>query len=220
MADSDRRYVEQDWAESNPSGVVAPDTGTQTAGYGAVKPPYQEHNWLFQLMTNMLQYMEQNGIIPWKLEVNYSLKSLTFGSDGVVYQSQVENNQGTDPTTDSGANWLPWLETTDNPFNAYTVEGGGTALATTTYDAGSSKAQDGYTTLPNGLMLQWGRETLSSQEYTINFPTSFTVSPYIIVGTKRGANAQGNMAVETQSTTSFSGNTSGTGTYDWIAIGR
>ncbi len=36
----------------------------------------------------------------------YAADDLSFGSDGLIYQSQVGSNLGNDPTTDDGTNWL------------------------------------------------------------------------------------------------------------------
>lgn len=105
MADSTRRTVEQDWAADNPGGVTAPSTTTQQNGYGAVKPPYQEHNWLFQLMTNMLGNAEQHGTMEWRSTTEYAQWGWTWGSDGLLYQSQVAANLNNDPVSDDGTNW-------------------------------------------------------------------------------------------------------------------
>jgi hypothetical protein len=119
MADGTRRTVAQNWAANNPSGVDAPDSSTQLNGYAAVKPPYQEHNWLFQLATSMLQSAERKGFMEWLSTTTYAQYGLTFGSDGVIYQSQIASNSGNDPVSDDGTNWKPWLQTTSNPFMKY-----------------------------------------------------------------------------------------------------
>lgn len=103
-----RETVETIWAENNPSGVVAPSSGTQENGYGAVKPPFQEHNWVFQKCFDMLQNAEQLGIMEWSTDTEYPQYGLATGSDGEVYKSQIAANQGNDPTVDSGTNWLAW----------------------------------------------------------------------------------------------------------------
>lgn len=95
----------------------------------------------------------------------------------------------------------------------------------------SSLGTNGYLTLSNGLMLQWGVYTTSGTEgsYAISFPTSFPTACYTAVATIKGnSNVNTDMWVQVNSvsTTTLnvqyqspsSGNT-GYGVY-WIAIGN
>lgn len=104
-----RKTITTEWAgTAAPSEIVEPLLAKQNAGWTAEKPPYQNFNWAWQIFTNMLQNAEQNGIMEWSADTTFSQYGLSMGADGKVYQSRVAANQGNDPTTDTGANWLEW----------------------------------------------------------------------------------------------------------------
>lgn len=129
MADGTRKSVTVEWANANPAGVKEPSIGRQNSGYGQVIPPVQEHNYLFQLMTNMLQNAEQNGIMEWRSTTSYKLGGLTLASNGAICQSLVDANQGNDPATDVSGNWIAIVDKfkTDTQYVALT--GGTHALS-------------------------------------------------------------------------------------------
>ena len=86
-----------------------------------------------------------------------------------------------------------------------------------------SFAQNGYQTLPNGLMIQWGRSSLDgASNDTLTWPTSFTTACYTCVGVRANvANATQNITLGTPGTSSWTGiDTGASGTYFWIAIGK
>ena len=66
------------------------------------------------------------------------------------------------------------------------------------YLRGNSKNTNGYTRLPNGLIMQWGKwvktatETSSSYTYTINFPTSFPNACLMVVPYASAFSTKGN----------------------------
>ena len=100
-----RKTIETVWAADNPSAIEEPSTSKQQEGYSAEKPPYQYHNWKFNQYSSMLQDAEKNGVMSWLTDTSYNQGGLCLGSDGIVYQSQIDSNQGNDPTTDGGTNW-------------------------------------------------------------------------------------------------------------------
>lgn len=183
-----RKTISAEWANSAaPSEIVAPSGTKQNNGWTAEKPPYQNFNWAWQIFTNMLQNSEQNGIMEWSTDTTYPQYGLTLGSDGKVYQSQLASNQGNDPTTDGGTNWLEWI--------ANGVE----------YSAGTS----GYLKLPTwlgGFIIQWGQKAAVAQDSdtSVTFPTPFTSAVYVVIPNVLWNNTDraGEMPhVRTQSTT-------------------
>ena len=87
-----------------------------------------------------------------------------------------------------------------------------------------SFTQNGYQTLPNGLMIQWGQRNTTSQTGSITFPTTFTTACWMVQVTSNYTLDKFGSTVTGKSTTSFNyrvgGNyVSGTDLY-WIAIGK
>lgn len=88
-----------------------------------------------------------------------------------------------------------------------------------------SKSANGYFKLGNGMIIQWGRTTdTTNQTKTITFPVAFTSTNYSITATANNQNISysydGVTGITDRTTTSckvFSWY--GTRTYDWIAIG-
>lgn len=67
---------------------------------------------------------------------------------------------------------------------------------------GQSITQNGYYKMPNGLIIQWGLETIANTTSTITLPISFTsTSTYMAVATMRG-NSSGYVSVDTTSSAS------------------
>ena len=88
--------------------------------------------------------------------------------------------------------------------------------------AASSLANDGYVKLSNGLIIQWGRDTLTaSGGQSITWPIAFVSTPFISFGVEvSDANANANITGGTRSATGWTGiDTASAGTYHWIAIG-
>ena len=86
-----------------------------------------------------------------------------------------------------------------------------------------SLVQDGYITLSNGVIIQWGRKSLTSGSgQTLTWNTPFTTACYMALGVLSGsANANSNIAGGTLGTSSWTSiDTGATGTYHWIAIGK
>ena len=105
-----------------------------------------------------------------------------------------------------------------------------TSLATTAFAYGTlSAASSGYTQLPNGLILQWGVVTASSQGQNVNFPTSFASAVYVIVGQAYSNSGSYNHFFDTAGVTTGSfqlEDHTGSGSFisgtqwGWIAIGK
>jgi hypothetical protein len=88
--------------------------------------------------------------------------------------------------------------------------------------AAESLSNDGYIEFSNGLIIQWGRETLSaiSGQFII-WPKAFVSTPFISFGVEiSDADATANITGGTRSASGWTGiNTASAGTYHWIAIG-
>jgi hypothetical protein len=101
-------YIEKVWGSENPANVFAPDLTKQGNGYGAVKPPHQEFNYIENRNTGMLLNAEQHGIMEWNENTLFPLGGLSKGSDGTVYRSRIPGNAGFDPVGDV-VRWEDWL---------------------------------------------------------------------------------------------------------------
>jgi len=80
----------------------------------------------------------------------------------------------------------------------------------------------GYVELSNGLVIQWGRESLTSNNsQSITWPKAFNSTPFISFGVEvSNADANANISGGSPSATGWTNiNPSAAGTYHWIAIG-
>lgn len=102
-----RRHIQTPWASSGDTGT-APLEAAQAAGWTATEPPFQLFNWLQNLITEMLEHIEQNGIADWSTDTAYVEGAFAIGSDRLLYRA-VQANTGVNPTTDGGANWALFL---------------------------------------------------------------------------------------------------------------
>lgn len=88
-----------------------------------------------------------------------------------------------------------------------------------------SKAADGYITLPGGILMQWGSEsvTLSGNAATISFPGTFSGFYTLVVSNGAAPTSQHDVIITGQNTTEFVINVpdQATGTYvvNYFAIG-
>ena len=80
-----------------------------------------------------------------------------------------------------------------------------------------SKSQNGYYKLGNGLIIQWGTNSVAYSSNTINLPTAFTSTNYIALAIP--ANITNGYGVTGRATTSFTFNATASTTIDWVAVG-
>lgn len=92
------------------------------------------------------------------------------------------------------------------------------SIVTTT---GITKDSNGYVKLGNGIIIQWGSETVSSTNYSVTLPTAFSSTNYKVVVSKfESADASTGFGTQTYTTTKFNIKASTTGKkVTWIAIG-
>lgn len=97
------------WAAGAPGGnVVDPDVTTPgkfDAGWVAEVPPFEHFNYLQKTFSQGLAHNNEQGINLWDADTVYPINGLTKGSDGEIYFAVIENN-GNDPTSDDGTNWI------------------------------------------------------------------------------------------------------------------
>ena len=121
------------------------------------------------------------------------------GAAGILVNS---DSLGTDDT--KGA--------TQGNIKAY-VDGGG-GFAPTSYTGGET------TTFPNGLIIKFGEQVISSSGGSVTFGTAFPNACISVQGTRIAADSSNNMGVTSFSTTQIACNPISTGTYTWLAIGH
>lgn len=102
-----RRHVEAQWASAGDTGT-APSVAAQEAGWTATEPPFQLFNWLQNLITEMLEHIEVQGIPQWDAATAYVVGALAMGSNRIVYRAVIANTNE-DPITDDGTNWAPFV---------------------------------------------------------------------------------------------------------------
>jgi len=99
------------WASGAPgANIEDPDTtspGKFAAGWTAEIPPFENFNFLQQLFTQGLAYVNENGLGEWDTDTTYPIKGIVRGSDGNYYEALVEQN-GNDPISDI-VNWKLWF---------------------------------------------------------------------------------------------------------------
>ncbi len=108
------------WAAGAPgANVVDPDTTTPGKfddGWDAEIPPFEHFNFLQQLFTQGLGYLNEQGIGEWDTDTEYSIDSIAKGSNGGIYRSLTDTNTGNDPITDF-VNWVPALYGENGLYN-------------------------------------------------------------------------------------------------------
>ena len=108
---------------------------------------------------------------------------VTFNTSPSGYHKVIHFvTQGSDPGTVAGIGqtYTKTVSGDEYPFFK-------TGLGTVYQLAGnaSSLATNGYTTLPNGLILQWGRKLSPGQTGTVNFPIAFPTACFSVTITQR-----------------------------------
>lgn len=92
----------------------------------------------------------------------------------------------------------------------------------TTYAADFAKGinSNGYQKLPSGLIIQWGRVSVGADASNVTFPLAFPSNCFSLVSDRYGlADNTADLGVLSYSSTGFSCNPNGAGTWSYIAIG-
>lgn len=99
------------WAAGSPGNVVDPDVtpggGKFNAGWVAEKPSFKNMNFLQQLFSQGLAYINEQGLGVWDTNTTYPVGGIAKGSDGNSYVAVLEQ-AGNDPVSDDGTNWVLW----------------------------------------------------------------------------------------------------------------
>lgn len=103
------------WASAAPGGNVEdPDVtspGKFSDGWTAEIPPFENFNFLQQLFTQGLAYINENGIGEWDTDTTYPINGVVRANDSKFYIS-IQKQNGNNPVSDDGTNWQLW-------FNSY-----------------------------------------------------------------------------------------------------
>jgi len=102
---------------------------------------------------------------------------------------------------------------TQQSIKAY-VDGSSTNGFTPTYYNGGESV-----TFPNGLIMKWGVDVISSSGGTVTFEQAFPNACINVMGVESGADQNGGFGLTAFSASSFSVNPSSPGTWHWQAIG-
>lgn len=177
------------WAE-NPEQFEQPSNPTWDLGWegGADKDPPEAkwQNWWQNRVDNALQNIERGGAMEWLSTAPYLKWAKARGSDGNNYQA-VQANIGIDPVTDDGANWI--IDRTPSPL-------------------GYSLTQNGYYSLPGGLIVQWFQHDpgvlANNESFSVVFPTIFpTACLQVFIGGTSGDQQGSVESTEGMDVTSF-----------------
>lgn len=150
------------WAnDPDPAQFEEPPSTTFETGWegGADKDPPQAkwENWWHNRVDEGLQDVERDGAMEWHSDTPYTTNAKARGSDGNNYTA-IQDNTGFDPVLDDGTNW---------------------ARDRVPSSLGFDLSQNGYYSLPGGLIVQWcsalvtvGPDVGDFVDVTISLPLS------------------------------------------------
>lgn len=193
---------------SQPDGSVSytdgftPDYSLDQATNPSAKDvPRGKTNGLFKAITEALRQLQTTSVPSFittaandGVPYSYALGVRVQWTDGLIYQSRVDNNTS-DPTDTT--KWAAVTDSVSIPDASTTVKGilelataaeaiGGTDNARAVTSAGlagfKNLATNGYMTFPGGLILQWGEYTGTTNQPTITFPISFPTKVLYVDG--------------------------------------
>lgn len=144
--------------------IIKPTDNKIQSGWQVEVPPRQWFNWIDNRQDKAIGHINQYGICLWDGNTQYQGgMSLTMGSDGKVYKAKVTNT-AQNPVTDT--------------FNIYWEVAIGA----------STDSSDNYTTLPGGVIMQWGETTGTDENgfETVVFPKPLQVGVLSFTATHFG----------------------------------
>jgi len=153
------------------------------------------------------------------LNIGSSGQALKVSSSGIPEWGEVSDEKVKADASDSTAGYL------SDKVDDETIEVDSSSKKLKVKNKGSDLSEDGYFKFPNGLIIQWGYETVDSDTKTISFPIEFPNACLNVSLTNRKDGDTGGVdythcLTGTPTTTSFtiSSYSSHTGVY-WMAIG-
>lgn len=207
-------------------------------GSGGVPPDGRDFNGILYEVTGWERWIQAGGPIVYDATFSAAIGGYPAGAvlstnpAGGLWLSTADNNV-TNPDA-AGAGWEPLVPLPAD--NADTIAGVSTSLFVTPaglaafgahLPAGASLLQNGYYTLPGGLIVQWGRFNITGvANLVVSFPTAFPTACFSVVASGgNSTTAQDNpVSVTTGSISSsqFSVRyaTSGTIQAEFIAFGN
>ena len=139
--------------------------------------------------------IHKNGIAPWNSTLEYPAGAISV-LNGKLYQAKTQNTNKN--PSENKEEWRvlaseEWCEQTflnkDEKIDAYTKQKSDDKFTQFSHFL-SSNAQNGYTKLPNGLIIQWGVDTNVSQGENIKptlFPIAFPTACFAMTVAHYGA---------------------------------
>lgn len=93
--------------------IVQPSNSFISAGWqsSSTPPSRQYFNWVLNYSSNGIAYLIRRGISDWDTAETYIGDDIVQGSDGLMYQAQINPNIGHDPTTSPTAWSTPQTKT-------------------------------------------------------------------------------------------------------------
>ncbi|WP_459844286.1 gp53-like domain-containing protein [Campylobacter concisus] len=147
-------------------------------------PPMEYFNAAFNRVDKSIAYQLQRGVAEWDKDLEYPIGAVV-SLNGIIYVAKSQNTNKT--PNENKEIWRvlaseEWCEQTflnkDEKIDAYTKQESDDKFTQFSHFL-SSNAQNGYTKLPNGLIIQWGVDTQVPQGdntkmtfFPIVFPTA------------------------------------------------
>nr|DAT76803.1 MAG TPA: Baseplate wedge protein [Caudoviricetes sp.] len=164
------------------SGVINDDTKGLISTYSS-KKIVDLLNEAKGVIDKKFSTIHKNGITPWSSTLEYPAGAISV-LNGKLYQAKSENtnkNPSENKEIWSAFASKEWSEQTflnkDDKIDAYTKQESNNKFALKT-DFEVSKQENGYTKLPNGLIIQWGKvgkypPNATKIKAALNFPIAF-----------------------------------------------
>ena len=131
--------------------LVKPNNSKISSGWMVEIPPRQWFNWLDNRQDQAIAHINQMGIPAWDSSTEYQAnKSLTMGSDGVVYKCKVTHTAQNPATDATGTYWKQAFFENEPP----------------------ASPTDNTITLPGGVVYKWGNVIVPSGG-SVSFDTPF-----------------------------------------------
>ncbi len=102
--------------------AVDPGSAEINNGWAAEIPPFETQNFWQKRVDELLQNIEQKGIMEWSTDTTYGIGSWVFASDNDIYKSLTSANTGNDPVS-SPTNWKAFNDVVAVPDAAEGTKG-------------------------------------------------------------------------------------------------
>ncbi len=172
------------WASAGD--ILQPSESKIQQGWAPEVPPRQWFNWLDNRQDQAIAHIAQHGIAVWSDTIEYQAgKSYVQGSDGIVYKA-LTTNTNINPVGGAPGNWESAFLTAAQATQVATAAQARAMTANNVYlsplqlsnaftGTNQSLSAEGFQKLPGGLIVQWGRISLTNPttDVTVTFPIPF-----------------------------------------------